>query len=120
MDAAVFYFFNAFNLLILEKGFNLSHFQISHFQISHFLSSECLDNALLSDLLSLFSRLKQTDHQLLWDYRLHCRRDHPSSLPKVLASAPSWDWASMAHIHSLLHHWPTLPPVAALELLDSK
>uniref|UniRef100_A0A3P9LP67 Phosphatidylinositol-4-phosphate 3-kinase catalytic subunit type 2 alpha n=1 Tax=Oryzias latipes TaxID=8090 RepID=A0A3P9LP67_ORYLA len=61
-----------------------------------------------------------SDHRLLWDYRLHCRRDHPSSLPKVLASAPSWDWASMAHIHSLLHHWPTLPPVAALELLDSK
>uniref|UniRef100_A0A3B4FX27 Phosphatidylinositol-4-phosphate 3-kinase catalytic subunit type 2 alpha n=1 Tax=Pundamilia nyererei TaxID=303518 RepID=A0A3B4FX27_9CICH len=65
-------------------------------------------------------RLKRADHQLLWDHRLHCRRDHPSSLPKVLASAPSWDWASMAHIHSLLHHWPTLPPVTALELLDSK
>uniref|UniRef100_A0AAQ5YPW3 Phosphatidylinositol-4-phosphate 3-kinase n=1 Tax=Amphiprion ocellaris TaxID=80972 RepID=A0AAQ5YPW3_AMPOC len=66
------------------------------------------------------SRLKRADHQLLWDHRLHCRRDHPSSLPKVLASAPSWDWASMAHIHSLLHHWPALPPVIALELLDSK
>lgn len=26
----------------------------------------------------------------------------------------------MAHIHSLLHHWPPLPPVIALELLDSK
>uniref|UniRef100_A0A8C5E2M8 Phosphatidylinositol 4-phosphate 3-kinase C2 domain-containing subunit alpha n=1 Tax=Gouania willdenowi TaxID=441366 RepID=A0A8C5E2M8_GOUWI len=64
--------------------------------------------------------LKRADHQLLWDHRLHCRRDHPSSLPKVLASAPSWDWASMAHIHSLLHHWPALPPVTALELLDSK
>ncbi|XP_037539021.1 phosphatidylinositol 4-phosphate 3-kinase C2 domain-containing subunit alpha [Nematolebias whitei] len=64
--------------------------------------------------------LKRSDHQLLWDHRLHCRRDHPSSLPKVLASAPSWDWASMAHIHSLLHHWPTLPLVTALELLDSK
>ncbi|XP_053175017.1 phosphatidylinositol 4-phosphate 3-kinase C2 domain-containing subunit alpha isoform X1 [Scomber japonicus] len=64
--------------------------------------------------------LKRADHQLLWDHRLHCRRDHPSSLPKVLASAPSWDWASMAHIHSLLHHWPLLPPVTALELLDSK
>uniref|UniRef100_A0A673A5T9 Phosphatidylinositol 4-phosphate 3-kinase C2 domain-containing subunit alpha n=1 Tax=Sphaeramia orbicularis TaxID=375764 RepID=A0A673A5T9_9TELE len=64
--------------------------------------------------------LKRADHQLLWDHRLHCRRDHPSSLPKVLASAPSWDWASMAHIHSLLHHWPPLPPVTALELLDSK
>lgn len=66
------------------------------------------------------SSLKRSDHQLLWDHRLHCRRDHPSSLPKVLASAPSWDWASMAHIHSLLHHWPTLPLVTALELLDSK
>uniref|UniRef100_A0AAX7U192 Phosphatidylinositol-4-phosphate 3-kinase n=1 Tax=Astatotilapia calliptera TaxID=8154 RepID=A0AAX7U192_ASTCA len=69
---------------------------------------------------SFVPRLKRADHQLLWDHRLHCRRDHPSSLPKVLASAPSWDWASMAHIHSLLHHWPTLPPVTALELLDSK
>ncbi|XP_061780799.1 phosphatidylinositol 4-phosphate 3-kinase C2 domain-containing subunit alpha [Nerophis lumbriciformis] len=64
--------------------------------------------------------LKRADHQLLWDHRLHCRRDHPSSLPKVLASAPSWDWASMAHIHALLHHWPPLPTVTALELLDSK
>ncbi|KAK5866947.1 hypothetical protein PBY51_011478 [Eleginops maclovinus] len=64
--------------------------------------------------------LKRADHQLLWDHRLHCRKDHPSSLPKVLASAPSWDWASMAHIHSLLHHWPLLPPVTALELLHSK
>ncbi|KAM9377353.1 phosphatidylinositol 4-phosphate 3-kinase C2 domain-containing subunit alpha isoform 1-T2 [Pholidichthys leucotaenia] len=64
--------------------------------------------------------LKRADHQLLWDHQLHCRRDHASSLPKVLASAPSWDWASMAHIHYLLHHWPTLPPVTALELLDSK
>uniref|UniRef100_A0A673A8A4 Phosphatidylinositol-4-phosphate 3-kinase, catalytic subunit type 2 alpha n=1 Tax=Sphaeramia orbicularis TaxID=375764 RepID=A0A673A8A4_9TELE len=70
--------------------------------------------------VGVLSRLKRADHQLLWDHRLHCRRDHPSSLPKVLASAPSWDWASMAHIHSLLHHWPPLPPVTALELLDSK
>uniref|UniRef100_A0A7N6BJ11 Phosphatidylinositol-4-phosphate 3-kinase n=1 Tax=Anabas testudineus TaxID=64144 RepID=A0A7N6BJ11_ANATE len=65
-------------------------------------------------------RLKRADHQILWDHRLHCQKDHPNSLPKVLASAPSWDWASMAHIHSLLHHWPPLPPVIALELLDSK
>uniref|UniRef100_A0A8D3CVG2 Phosphatidylinositol-4-phosphate 3-kinase, catalytic subunit type 2 alpha n=1 Tax=Scophthalmus maximus TaxID=52904 RepID=A0A8D3CVG2_SCOMX len=71
--------------------------------------------------IDLSSRLlKRADHHILWDHRLHCQRDHPSSLPKVLASAPSWDWASMAHIHSLLHHWPALPPVTALELLDSK
>ena len=70
--------------------------------------------------LSSVSRLKRADHQLLWDHQLHCRKDHPSSLPKVLASVPSWDWASIAHIHSLLHHWPPLPPVTALEMLDSK
>uniref|UniRef100_A0A8C8FBR1 Phosphatidylinositol-4-phosphate 3-kinase n=1 Tax=Oncorhynchus tshawytscha TaxID=74940 RepID=A0A8C8FBR1_ONCTS len=57
--------------------------------------------------------------QLLWDQRHHCRA-HTHSLPKVLASAPSWDWGSMAEIHSLLHHWPSLQPVCALELLHSK
>ncbi|XP_056138610.1 phosphatidylinositol 4-phosphate 3-kinase C2 domain-containing subunit alpha isoform X2 [Lampris incognitus] len=64
--------------------------------------------------------LKRAEHQLLWDQQLYCRRDHPNSLPKVLASAPSWDWASLAHIQSLLHSWPNLAPVTALELLDSK
>lgn len=64
--------------------------------------------------------LKRADQQLLWDHRLHCWKHHPSSLPKVLASVPSWDWASMAHIHSLLHQWPRLPAVTALEMLDSK
>ncbi|XP_061678139.1 phosphatidylinositol 4-phosphate 3-kinase C2 domain-containing subunit alpha [Syngnathoides biaculeatus] len=87
--------------------------------------TEELDPDLRRKLEKICSRasnfgLKRADHQLLWDYQLHCRRDHPSSLPKVLASAPSWDWASMAHIHSVLHHWPPLPPVTALELLDSK
>ncbi|KAI9546473.1 hypothetical protein NQZ68_026694 [Dissostichus eleginoides] len=89
------------------------------------LSLEELDPDLRRKLEKICSRasnfgLKRADHQLLWDHRLHCRQDHPSSLPKVLASAPGWDWASMAHIHSLLHHWPLLPPVTALELLHSK
>ncbi|KAM9854348.1 phosphatidylinositol 4-phosphate 3-kinase C2 domain-containing subunit alpha [Aulostomus maculatus] len=86
---------------------------------------EDLDPDLRRKLEKICSRasnfgLKRADHQLLWDHRFHCQRDHASSLPKVLASAPSWDWASMAQIHSLLHNWPTLPPVTALELLDSK
>ncbi|XP_031688900.1 phosphatidylinositol 4-phosphate 3-kinase C2 domain-containing subunit alpha [Oncorhynchus kisutch] len=63
--------------------------------------------------------LTRADRQLLWDQRHHCRA-HTHSLPKVLASAPSWDWGSMAEIHSLLHHWPSLQPVCALELLHSK
>ncbi|KAM9352450.1 phosphatidylinositol 4-phosphate 3-kinase C2 domain-containing subunit alpha [Symphorus nematophorus] len=88
-------------------------------------TQEELDPDLRRKLEKICSRasnfgLKRADYQLLWDHRLHCRRDHPSSLPKVLASVPSWDWASISHIHSLLHHWPTLPPVTALEMLDSK
>ncbi|XP_066540446.1 phosphatidylinositol 4-phosphate 3-kinase C2 domain-containing subunit alpha [Hoplias malabaricus] len=63
--------------------------------------------------------LTRADRQLLWDHRHHCR-GHEHSLPKILASAPSWDWGSMAEIHALLHHWPPLSPVSALELLDSK
>lgn len=69
--------------------------------------------------LASSSRLKQEDMQLLWDQRYHCQR-HEHSLPKILASAPSWDWISIAEIHKLLHHWPPLSPVCALELLDSK
>uniref|UniRef100_A0A671S1A5 Phosphatidylinositol 4-phosphate 3-kinase C2 domain-containing subunit alpha n=1 Tax=Sinocyclocheilus anshuiensis TaxID=1608454 RepID=A0A671S1A5_9TELE len=70
--------------------------------------------------LSFFStRLSRADKQLLWDQRYYCR-DYQYSLPKILASAPSWDWGSMGEIHSLLHHWPPLSPVSALELLDSK
>ncbi|XP_059420879.1 phosphatidylinositol 4-phosphate 3-kinase C2 domain-containing subunit alpha-like [Carassius carassius] len=63
--------------------------------------------------------LSRADRQLLWDQRYYCR-DYEYSLPKILASAPSWDWGSMGEIHSLLHHWPPLSPVSALELLDSK
>ncbi len=65
------------------------------------------------------TRLSRADKQLLWDQRYYCR-DYEYSLPKILASAPSWVWGSMGEIHSLLHHWPPLSPVSALELLDSK
>uniref|UniRef100_A0AAZ3RDJ3 Phosphatidylinositol-4-phosphate 3-kinase n=1 Tax=Oncorhynchus tshawytscha TaxID=74940 RepID=A0AAZ3RDJ3_ONCTS len=84
-------------------------------------SGLCSDSPVspLSLLLPPNPRLTRADRQLLWDQRHHCRA-HTHSLPKVLASAPSWDWGSMAEIHALLHNWPSLPPVCALELLDSK
>uniref|UniRef100_A0A8C1FL83 Phosphatidylinositol-4-phosphate 3-kinase, catalytic subunit type 2 alpha n=1 Tax=Cyprinus carpio carpio TaxID=630221 RepID=A0A8C1FL83_CYPCA len=74
------------------------------------------ERIILQVLLFVLSR---ADKQLLWDQRYYCR-DYQHSLPKILASAPSWDWGSMGEIHSLLHHWPPLSPVSALELLDSK
>uniref|UniRef100_A0A8C1JCT4 Phosphatidylinositol-4-phosphate 3-kinase, catalytic subunit type 2 alpha n=1 Tax=Cyprinus carpio TaxID=7962 RepID=A0A8C1JCT4_CYPCA len=73
----------------------------------------------LGDRSEIEKLLSQADRQLLWDQRYYCR-DYEYSLPKILASAPSWDWGSMGEIHSLLHHWPPLSPVSALELLDSK
>lgn len=57
--------------------------------------------------------------QLIWEHRYYCQR-HEHSLPKILASAPSWDWNNVTKIHKLLHHWPSLSPVYALELLGSK
>uniref|UniRef100_A0A8C2IY15 Phosphatidylinositol 4-phosphate 3-kinase C2 domain-containing subunit alpha n=1 Tax=Cyprinus carpio TaxID=7962 RepID=A0A8C2IY15_CYPCA len=87
-------------------------------------SLEPLDLGDQSEIEKLCARasafgLSRADRQLLWDQRYYCR-DYEYSLPKILASAPSWDWGSMGEIHSLLHHWPPLSPVSALELLDSK
>uniref|UniRef100_A0A9J7YTU2 Phosphatidylinositol 4-phosphate 3-kinase C2 domain-containing subunit alpha n=1 Tax=Cyprinus carpio carpio TaxID=630221 RepID=A0A9J7YTU2_CYPCA len=87
-------------------------------------SLEPLDLGDRSEIEKLCARasafgLSRADRQLLWDQRYYCR-DYEYSLPKILASAPSWDWGSMGEIHSLLHHWPPLSPVSALELLDSK
>uniref|UniRef100_A0A8B9T2P7 Phosphatidylinositol 4-phosphate 3-kinase C2 domain-containing subunit alpha n=1 Tax=Anas platyrhynchos TaxID=8839 RepID=A0A8B9T2P7_ANAPL len=59
------------------------------------------------------------DKEFLWEKRHYCHT-HTNSLPKILASAPHWDWASLPEIYSLLQQWPPLSPLAALELLDSK
>ncbi|XP_051581020.1 phosphatidylinositol 4-phosphate 3-kinase C2 domain-containing subunit alpha-like [Myxocyprinus asiaticus] len=86
-------------------------------------SLEPLDSRDQSEIEKLCARasvfgLTRADRQLLWDKRYHCK-DYEYSLPKILASAPSWDWGSMGEIHSLLHHWPPLSPVSALELLEA-
>nr|XP_023665064.1 phosphatidylinositol 4-phosphate 3-kinase C2 domain-containing subunit alpha [Paramormyrops kingsleyae]XP_023665072.1 phosphatidylinositol 4-phosphate 3-kinase C2 domain-containing subunit alpha [Paramormyrops kingsleyae] len=78
--------------------------------------TRCIEK--LCNRASMFG-LTRADRLLLWDKRHYCRA-YKQSLPKVLASAPSWDWGSMAEIHTLLHQWPPLTPVSALELLDSK
>nr|XP_033798868.1 phosphatidylinositol 4-phosphate 3-kinase C2 domain-containing subunit alpha-like [Geotrypetes seraphini] len=62
--------------------------------------------------------LLKEDKTFLWEMRYYCHEDK-NSLPKVLASAPNWDWVSLSEIYSLVHQWPPLSPVNALELLDS-
>ncbi|NXY85184.1 P3C2A kinase, partial [Alcedo cyanopectus] len=87
-------------------------------------SMEALDKPLRERLLAILSKdstigLSKEDKEFLWEKRHYCH-SHTSSLPKILVSAPHWDWASLPEIYSLLKQWPPLSPLAALELLDSK
>ncbi|KAM6133193.1 phosphatidylinositol 4-phosphate 3-kinase C2 domain-containing subunit alpha isoform 3-T3 [Phoenicopterus ruber ruber] len=88
------------------------------------LSIETLEKPLRERLLAILSKdntigLSKEDREFLWEKRHYCH-SHTSSLPKILVSAPHWDWASLPEIYSLLQQWPPLSPLAALELLDSK
>ncbi|XP_069754328.1 phosphatidylinositol 4-phosphate 3-kinase C2 domain-containing subunit alpha isoform X2 [Narcine bancroftii] len=88
------------------------------------LGFETLDQCFQKQLLGVFAKdltfeLSKADKELLWDKRQYCF-SHANSLPKILASAPSWDWDALPEIYSLLHQWTPLPPISALELLDSK
>uniref|UniRef100_A0A8C0GFV7 Phosphatidylinositol 4-phosphate 3-kinase C2 domain-containing subunit alpha n=1 Tax=Chelonoidis abingdonii TaxID=106734 RepID=A0A8C0GFV7_CHEAB len=87
-------------------------------------SIETLEKNVKERLLAILARdgtlgLSKEDKEFLWEKRHYCR-GHTQSLPKILASAPHWDWASLPEIYSLLQQWPPLPPLTAMELLDSK
>ncbi|XP_054246589.1 phosphatidylinositol 4-phosphate 3-kinase C2 domain-containing subunit alpha isoform X2 [Indicator indicator] len=87
-------------------------------------SIETLEKTARERLLAILSKdstlgLSKEDKEFLWEKRHYCH-SHTSSLPKILVSAPHWDWASLPEIYSLLQQWPPLSPLAALELLDSK
>uniref|UniRef100_A0A8V5FUI9 Phosphatidylinositol 4-phosphate 3-kinase C2 domain-containing subunit alpha n=1 Tax=Melopsittacus undulatus TaxID=13146 RepID=A0A8V5FUI9_MELUD len=87
-------------------------------------SIETLEKPLRQRLLAILSKdntigLSKEDKEFLWEKRHYCH-SHTNSLPKILVSAPHWDWASLPEIYSLLQQWPPLSPLAALELLDSK
>uniref|UniRef100_A0A4W3IZ67 Phosphatidylinositol 4-phosphate 3-kinase C2 domain-containing subunit alpha n=1 Tax=Callorhinchus milii TaxID=7868 RepID=A0A4W3IZ67_CALMI len=88
------------------------------------LDFDTLDTETQKQLLDVFAKdsafeLSKTDKEHLWDKRQYCF-SHKNSLPKILASVPSWDWDSLPEIYSLLQQWIPLCPVYALELLDSK
>ncbi|XP_037755640.1 phosphatidylinositol 4-phosphate 3-kinase C2 domain-containing subunit alpha [Chelonia mydas] len=87
-------------------------------------SIETLEKNVKERLLAILAKdgtlgLSKEDKEFLWEKRQYCH-GHTNSLPKILASAPHWDWASLPEIYSLLQQWPPLPPLTALELLDSK
>ncbi|XP_012889575.1 PREDICTED: phosphatidylinositol 4-phosphate 3-kinase C2 domain-containing subunit alpha [Dipodomys ordii] len=85
---------------------------------------ETLEHDIKEKLLDILHRdsslgLSKEDKAFLWEKRYYCLK-HPNCLPKILASAPNWKWVNLAKTYSLLHQWPPLCPLTALELLDSK
>ncbi|XP_053305716.1 phosphatidylinositol 4-phosphate 3-kinase C2 domain-containing subunit alpha [Spea bombifrons] len=85
---------------------------------------DSLDADAKSRLLTLLAKdatfgLSKEERVFLWEKRYYCR-ERRESLPKILASAPSWDVAYLGDIYALIGDWPPLLPVNALELLNGR
>ncbi|XP_077337382.1 phosphatidylinositol 4-phosphate 3-kinase C2 domain-containing subunit beta [Lithobates pipiens] len=62
--------------------------------------------------------LTDVDKKRLWEMRYYCYSEC-SSLPLVLASAPSWQWACLPDIYGLLDNWTQMKHQDALGLLHA-
>ncbi|XP_068125716.1 phosphatidylinositol 4-phosphate 3-kinase C2 domain-containing subunit beta [Hyperolius riggenbachi] len=63
-------------------------------------------------------RLTDVDKKRLWEMRYYCYSEI-SSLPLVLASAPSWQWSCLPEIYALLDQWTQMKHQDALSLLHA-
>uniref|UniRef100_A0A2K5RYW5 Phosphatidylinositol 4-phosphate 3-kinase C2 domain-containing subunit alpha n=1 Tax=Cebus imitator TaxID=2715852 RepID=A0A2K5RYW5_CEBIM len=107
-----------------ESLWTLLHISIVDRSIIQQHNLETLENDIKGKLLDILHKdsslgLSKEDKAFLWEKRYYCFK-YPNCLPKILASTPNWKWANLAKTYSLLHHWPPLYPLTALELLDSK
>uniref|UniRef100_A0A8C5V5C6 Phosphatidylinositol-4-phosphate 3-kinase catalytic subunit type 2 beta n=1 Tax=Microcebus murinus TaxID=30608 RepID=A0A8C5V5C6_MICMU len=62
--------------------------------------------------------LTDADKKRLWEKRYYCHAE-VSSLPLVLASAPSWEWACLPDVYALLKQWTHMNHQDALGLLHA-
>ncbi|KAG8451016.1 hypothetical protein GDO86_003339 [Hymenochirus boettgeri] len=62
--------------------------------------------------------LTELDKKRLWEMRYYCHSEI-SSLPLLLASAPSWQWSCLPNIYSLLGQWTRMNHQDALGLLHA-
>uniref|UniRef100_A0A674ISL5 Uncharacterized protein n=1 Tax=Terrapene triunguis TaxID=2587831 RepID=A0A674ISL5_9SAUR len=63
-------------------------------------------------------RLTDADRKRLWEKRYYCH-EQPGSLPLLLTSAPSWEWACLPDIYALLKQWTYMNHQDALGLLHA-
>ncbi|KAM4617398.1 phosphatidylinositol 4-phosphate 3-kinase C2 domain-containing subunit alpha [Discoglossus pictus] len=87
-------------------------------------SIETLEKDTKTRLIALLAKdstfgLSKEDKAFLWEKR-YCCHEQKDNLPKILASAPSWDVSYLGDIYALIHEWPSLQPMNALELLGSR
>ncbi|XP_013391443.1 phosphatidylinositol 4,5-bisphosphate 3-kinase catalytic subunit alpha isoform-like [Lingula anatina] len=82
-----------------------------------------MDKNLQEDLIEVLKRdplaeISEQEKELLWKMRNFCKKNHPDSLPKLLA-AVKWDSRKdVAQLYMLLREWSVVSPEIALELLD--
>ncbi|KAG8589413.1 hypothetical protein GDO81_006382 [Engystomops pustulosus] len=62
--------------------------------------------------------LTDADKKKLWEMRYYCHTE-VSSLPLLLASAPSWQWSCLPDIYALLGQWTHMKHQDALGLLHA-
>ncbi|CAM4663998.1 unnamed protein product [Lepidochelys olivacea] len=62
--------------------------------------------------------LTDADRKRLWEKRYFCH-EQPGSLPLLLTSAPSWEWACLPDIYALLKQWTYMHHQDALGLLHA-
>ncbi|KAE8606011.1 hypothetical protein XENTR_v10010566 [Xenopus tropicalis] len=120
---------NQMQRIVLQVDFPLPAFDIVYIpphptKSCAWQSIESLDKDAKSRLLSLLAKesafgLSKEEKAFLWEKRYYCL-EHRNSLPKILASAPNWDVAYLSDIYALIHEWPPMTAVSALELLDSR
>ncbi|XP_016070931.1 PREDICTED: phosphatidylinositol 4-phosphate 3-kinase C2 domain-containing subunit beta [Miniopterus natalensis] len=114
--------------VILQIDFPTSAFDIKFTSPSGDKFSPCYefsslreeDQHVLKDIMQKESLywLTDADKKRLWEKRYYCHSE-VSSLPLVLASAPSWEWACLPDIYALLKQWTRMNHQDALGLLHA-
>ncbi|PIK56433.1 hypothetical protein BSL78_06677 [Apostichopus japonicus] len=91
------------------------------FNIRDFRELDKEDQNRLKEMLvkGSISRMEQGDSAFLWAKRHYCHQFR-GALPQILGAAPTWDWASLPEIYSLLSSWPPLEPLQAMQLLHPR
>ncbi|XP_064425351.1 phosphatidylinositol 4-phosphate 3-kinase C2 domain-containing subunit beta isoform X2 [Latimeria chalumnae] len=120
--------FNQPDSVVLQIDFPTSAFNIRFTtplpaEFSPKYDFSCLDEDNQRQLKGVMQKeslfwLTESDRKLLWEKRYYCHSES-RCLPLVLASAPSWEWACLPDIYTLLQQWTCMNHLDSLGLLHA-